>query len=172
MAGLSCRGARVRVPSAPPFYWVFDSVNKTTSLELVFYSSPSLALTLSGQRCALFKIAPGNFVLLKSGRLSDGRSSAGCSLLKHGRPVTPRVERCAGSCPGSEAILCLMYPSVLIQVYAISAVFQNTVFLHFWIQPDPFVSKLCQFFKQAVALAVCFFAGKGKVKLTVCHCYE
>uniref|UniRef100_A0A486XML1 Uncharacterized protein n=1 Tax=Rheinheimera sp. BAL341 TaxID=1708203 RepID=A0A486XML1_9GAMM len=40
-----------------------------------------------------------------------------------------------------------MYPSDLIQVYAKNAVFQNTVFLHFWTQLDPFVPKLCQFFK-------------------------
>jgi hypothetical protein len=39
MAGQShaeLKDARVRVPSAPPFYWVSYLVNQSTSLELVF----------------------------------------------------------------------------------------------------------------------------------------
>jgi hypothetical protein len=38
--------------------------------QIFLYSLPSMALTLLGQRYALFKIAPGNFIFLKFGRLT------------------------------------------------------------------------------------------------------
>jgi len=71
--GLSRRGSRVRVPSAPPFYWVLNSVKKSTSLELVFLFAaihgahpvgPTLRVVqnCSGQFC-IFKIRlPGDSI--------------------------------------------------------------------------------------------------------------
>ncbi|WP_337880806.1 hypothetical protein, partial [Rheinheimera sp.] len=68
--GLSRRGSRVRVPSAPPLYWVCDSVIKTTSLELVFLRLLFGCLTTAVQ--PLHQIAETITAFLSGGACKKG----------------------------------------------------------------------------------------------------